>query len=331
MSCILTISRLLASAMKRIFEERLVPEELNGLRVDKVAAALFTDFSRNELGQWIKSEALLVNGETKRVKDKIFEGDVMVLRAEITVKEQWHEAEEIAFDILDEDEDVLVINKPPGLVMHPGAGNGSGTLLNGLLAHRPELEVLPRAGIVHRLDKDTSGALVIACNSLAYKKLTRMISNREIRRVYHAVCEGNLVSGVDIDRPIARDPKNRTKQVISDLGRNAYTQIRLLERYKVHTLVQAELKTGRTHQIRVHMSSLGHPLVGDRKYGAKKVLPKGISSNELEVLRSFNRQALHSASLAFEHPDTGETKEYRAAWPEDFMELVGALGGSGQF
>ncbi len=331
MWCILTISRPHASVMKRIFEKRIVPEALNGLRTDKVAAALFTDFSRNELGQWIKSEALLVNGGAKRLRDKIFEGDVMLLEAEVTDKEHWHVAEEMTLDILDEDEDVLVINKAPGVVMHPGAGNGSGTLLNGLLSHRPELKLLPRAGIVHRLDKDTSGALVIACNSLAYKELTRMISKREVKRIYHGVCEGNLVSGFDIDRPIGRDPKNRTKQVISDLGRNAFTQIRLLERYKVHTLIQAELKTGRTHQIRVHMSSLGYPLVGDRKYGAKKVLPKGINGNDLVLVRNFERQALHSAVLAFEHPRTGEQKEYRASWPEDFLGLVSALGGDERF
>ena len=331
MWCILTIYCLLASAMKRIFEERLVPEQFNGLRVDKVAAALFTDFSRNELGQWIKNDALLVNGESKKVKDKIFEGDLLVLKAEIADKEHWHVAEKMDFEVLYEDEHILLVNKPPGLVMHPGAGNGRGTLLNGLLAYRPDLKALPRAGIVHRLDKDTSGVLVIACNKLAYNKLTRMISRREVKRVYHAVCEGSLVSGFDIDRPIGRDPKNRTKQVISDLGRHAFTQIRLLERYKVHTLVQAELKTGRTHQIRVHMSSLGHPLVGDRKYGAKKLLPRGIDGNDLEVVRSFNRQALHSSFLEFEHPFSGEPVEYRASWPQDFLELAGALGGRERF
>ena len=313
--------------MKRIFEKKVVTESLNGLRLDKAAATLFADFSRNELGQWIKDEALLVNGKAKKVKEKVSEGDVLALDVELIEKESWHTAEDIPFDVLEEDEHVLVINKPPGLVMHPGAGNGSGTLLNGLLSYRPELKLLPRAGIVHRLDKDTSGVLVVAGSNVAHKRLIGMIEQREVRRIYHAVCEGALVSGFDVDRPIGRDPKNRTKQIVSDQGRNAFTTVRLLQRYQVHTLIQAELKTGRTHQIRVHMGSMGHPLVGDRKYGARKILPRSVSEKDMDVVRYFNRQALHSAVLSFEHPVSGVICENQAPWPSDLSELVGALGG----
>ena len=327
MSCILTNSCRVASAMKRIFQERVVPAELDALRADKVAASLFSDFSRSELAHWIKIGELSINGELKKGKDKLFEGDVLVLDAEIVKKEEWHKPENLDLDVVYEDDDLLVLNKPTGLVMHPGAGNGKGTLLNGLLAYRPVLESLPRAGIVHRLDKDTSGLLVVACSNAAYKKLTEMISVKALQRRYHAVCEGKLVSGFDIDRPIGRDPKNRTKQVVSMSGKEAFTEIRVMQRYSVHSLVQAELKTGRTHQIRVHLSSLGHPLVGDAKYGARRLLPKGIDQERTSIVREFKRQALHSAYLGFEHPITGEPQRFSAQWPGDFLNLVEALGG----
>ena len=313
--------------MKRIFQERVVPAELNALRTDKAAAILFSDFSRNELAQWIKMGDLSVNGETKRTKDKLFAGDILTLSVEVIKVDPWHQPERLDLDIIYEDDDLLVLNKRSGLVMHPGAGNSQGTLLNGLLAYRPSLRRLPRAGIVHRLDKDTSGLLVVACSNLAYKKLINMIAVKTLKRQYHAVCEGKLVSGLDIYRPIGRDRKNRTKQVVSAFGRKALTEIRVVQRYDAHSLVQAELKTGRTHQIRVHMSSLGHPLVGDMKYGAKRLLPKGIGEEKMRVVRQFDRQALHSARLCFHHPRTGETCRFSARWPKDFVKLVEALGG----
>ena len=189
------------------------------------------------------------------------------------------------------------------------------------------MKKLPRAGIVHRLDKDTSGVLVVATSDLAFKKLVDRIAKKEVERIYHGICEGRLVSGFDVERPIGRDPKNRVKQAVVDSGRPALTQIRILERYVTHTLVQAELKTGRTHQIRVHMSSLGHPLVGDTKYGARRILPRGMSNHELDVIRGFPRQALHAKKLAFEHPFTDDWIEHSAPWPEDFLGLVAALGG----
>ena len=327
LSCILTNSCRVASSMKRIFQERVVPVELDSLRADKAAAILFPDFSRNELSKWIKVGDLSVNGETKRAKDKLFAGDTLILSAEVLKVDAWHEPERLDLDVIYEDDDLLVLNKRSGLVMHPGAGNSDGTLLNGLLAYRPSLNVLPRAGIVHRLDKDTSGLLVVACSKLAYKELIDMIAKKSLKRRYHAVCEGKLVSGFDVNRPIGRDRKNRTKQVISSSGRESLTEIRVIQRYDTHSLVQAELKTGRTHQIRVHMSSLGHPLVGDSKYGAKRLLPKGIGEEKMRVVRQFERQALHSASLRFRHPRTGDIHQFSARWPKDFLKLVEALGG----
>jgi len=302
-----------------------VPAELAGARLDKAAAELFADFSRAELTRWINSGELTVDGRTCKPKSKLIGGEVLELQAERQIREAWHQAESLALDLLYEDEHLVVLNKPAGLVVHPGAGNPAGTLVNALLGYRAELRNLPRAGVVHRLDKDTSGVMVVAASDVAQLRLTRMIAARRIDRFYVAVCEGRMVGGRDIDKPIGRDPHVRTRQAVREDGKPALTEVRVRERYRSHTLVDAKLHTGRTHQIRVHMSSMGYPLVGDRRYGARGKVPQGAAPQLIELIHSFPRQALHAWRLCFEHPVTCEDIDIEAPWPEDFAKLAEGL------
>jgi 23S rRNA pseudouridine1911/1915/1917 synthase len=259
--------------MDRIRREARVPPELAGMRVDRAAAELFAEYSRALLARWIQDGALRVDGEAVKPKIRLVGGEQLCLDAQLEAREDWEAAEPIPFEVVYEDEYLLVIDKPVGLVVHPGAGNPRGTLVNGLLDRRPALALLPRAGIVHRLDKDTSGLLLVAATVPAQHALGRMMSRREVSRRYLAVVEGRLVGGMDIDRPIGRDPGQRTRQAVRADGRPALTRVRVLERYRVHTLVEATLETGRTHQIRVHLADAGYPLVGDGRYGARGRLP----------------------------------------------------------
>ena len=311
--------------MDSISEDKVVPAEQAGERIDKAAALLFADFSRAELSRWITSGELTVNGKTVKPREKVRGGEQLALRAQRVVREAWQEAQPMALDILYEDEHLLVINKPAGLVVHPGAGNPSGTLVNGLLNHRDTFSRLPRAGVVHRLDKDTSGVMVIAADELTQLRLSRLIEQRNISREYECVAEGRMVAGVDVDRPIGRDPHVRTRQAIVEEGKPAQTQIRVLQRYRAHTLVHARLQTGRTHQIRVHMQSIGYPLVGDRRYGAPGKLPPGSEPELIQLVQSFPRQALHAKRIAFEHPITEAEVAVEAPWPADFAGLVAGL------
>ncbi|MEQ8691691.1 MAG: RluA family pseudouridine synthase, partial [Pseudomonadales bacterium] len=252
-------------------------------------------------------------------------GETLALDAERTQREAWQEAQAIELDIVYQDEDVLVINKPVGLVVHPGAGNPSGTLVNGLLHHKAELSSLPRAGIVHRLDKDTSGLMVVAGSPAAFTVLTAAVAERTMTRQYLAICEGRMISGQDIDLPIGRDPQSRTRQAVREDGKPAFTEVRVEERFRVHTLVRAKLQTGRTHQIRVHMAHVGHPLVGDTRYGAKRRLPAGGSEALTTRLRQFPRQALHARGLGFRHPISNEWLDFVVDLPPDMSELVELL------
>ena len=303
----------------------MVPAELAGERVDKAAAQLFHEFSRAALTAWIQAGALTVDGACVKPKHKLLGGESLTLDAVLLPREDWKTAEPVPFEIVYEDADVLVINKPAGVVVHPGAGNPDGTLVNGLLHHRASLSLVPRAGIVHRLDKDTSGLLLVAANLEAHASLVRALQAREIRRGYRAVCEGVLVSGLDIDTPIGRDPVRRTLQRVRADGRPALTRVRVLERFRAHTLVAAQLETGRTHQIRVHLSSIGHPLVGDRAYGSRGRLPSGADEGLVAALRGFARQALHACELAFRHPVHGGTLQFEAPDPDDLACLLDAL------
>ena len=302
----------------------IIPEELAGLRLDQALARMFPDYSRSRLKDWLLAGAITVEGGPKRPRDAVSGGEVVEFepRAETEVRA---EPEPIALDVVYEDGDLLVVNKPAGLVVHPGAGNPGGTLMNGLLHHAPRLEEVPRAGIIHRIDKDTTGLLLIAKTLPAHTALVRQLAEREITRNYLAVCNGVLTGGGTIDQPIGRHPVDRKRMSIQQNGKPAVTHYTVLERFRAFTYISVKLDTGRTHQIRVHFAWRRHALVGDPAYGGRLALPKGASEAVIETLRRFKRQALHATRLAFEHPATGETVELEVPPPEDFQHLLGVL------
>ena len=303
-----------------------MPENLAGTRIDKALALMFPDFSRVMLSKWLKSGHVLVDAQTLSPKDKVKGGEIVCLSVLLEDIGE-HAAEALELDIIHEDDQVLVINKPAGLIVHPGAGNPAGTLLNGLLNHLPALATIPRAGIVHRLDKDTTGLMVVAKTLKAHHHLVSALQARNVTREYEAIVAGDMVSGTTIDKPIGRHPKIRTKMAIApiDRGKEAITEIRLIKRYGSYTHIKAALKTGRTHQIRVHMASMKHPLVGDKTYGGRLALPKGASDALIEALRGFKRQALHAKTLSFVHPETLAPVTYTSALPRDMQALLALL------
>jgi len=301
-----------------------VPDAAAGRRFDAVLAELFPDFSRSRLAAWIKSGDARLDGREVRPRDPVRGGETVTLNVQLDV--QTHsEPEDIALDVLYEDEHVFVINKPAGLVVHPGAGNPAGTLVNALLHRDPSLNVLPRAGIVHRLDKDTSGVMVVARTLQAHTALIEQLSSREVHRQYLAVVVGSLVSGGTANAPIDRHPRDRIRMAVREDGRDAVTHYRLRERFRAHTLLECRLETGRTHQIRVHMAHLKHPIVGDPLYGGPLKLPRGATEDLIATLRGFKRQALHAETLEFAHPVTGEPVRCTAPVPDDLIQLVRAL------
>lgn len=313
-------------------EVRIALEQA-GLRLDQAASRLFPEFSRARLQQWITSGSLLMDGRRARPKDRVNGGESLQLEAELSPEGDW-EAEAIPLDIVFEDDRILVINKPVGLVVHPAAGNRSGTLLNALLHHEPGMECIPRAGIVHRLDKDTSGLMVVAKSIAAHTRLVDAMQQREIRREYLALVEGPLTAGGTVDAPLGRHPVNRTRQAVvrGQSGKNAVTHYRIAERFRAHTLLDVRLETGRTHQIRVHMAHIGHPLVGDPAYGGRLRIPGGSGAELRDALRSFRRQALHAARLGLTHPESGEYLQWERPVPPDMATLLDVLrqdGGDG--
>ena len=314
-----------ASLMNDIEQKFQIPLEQGGQRVDKVAASLFSEFSRAELSRWLQEGALTLDGAAVKAKHKVLGGEWLHLQARQQSREAWDEPQQIPLAVLYEDEDLLLVNKPPGLVVHPGAGNRSGTLVNGLINHRRELQRLPRAGIVHRLDKDTSGIMVVAASALALRALVDGIQQRLVQRSYVAICEGVMIGGQDVDQPIGRDPKHRTRQAVRDDGKPALSHVRVRERYRAHSMVDVRLATGRTHQIRVHMQSIGFPLVGDRQYGWRRIVPRGADAETIAVLHQFPRQALHAAKLQFEHPISNQPMAFSATPPQDFVQLAEVL------
>lgn len=307
----------------RIHELRL-PAELAGLRLDQALARALPQYSRARLKSWIDLGAVQVGGRAPRGREKVLGGEHVRIEARLAAAGVVA-PEGLPLDVVFEDEALLVINKPAGLIVHPGAGNPSHTLQNALLALDPALAVVPRAGLVHRLDRDTSGLLVVARTIEAHKRLTTALAAREIERRYLAICVGVMTGGRSVDEPIGRHRTIRTRMTVRADGRPAVTHLRVLQRFRAHTLAEAQLETGRTHQIRVHLAHIGHPLVGDPVYGGRRRIPPACPPALLEALGSFKRQALHAARLRLEHPRTGRALQWEAPLPSDLAGLLAAL------
>ena len=311
----------LPSGMEQLSAE--VPLNASGKRFDAVLAELFPDFSRSRLSEWIKSGDALLDGEPRRPRDPVKGGEIATVGVRLQVETRAL-PEDIPLVVLYEDADVLVIDKPAGLVVHPGAGNPTGTLVNALVFRDPAQAELPRAGLVHRLDKDTSGVMVVAKSLRAHAGLVEQLGDREVHRQYVAIVAGAMIAGGTIDKPIGRHPTDRLRMAVVANGRPAVTHYRVRERFKAHTIVECRLETGRTHQIRVHLSSIKHPIVGDPAY-TRLTLPKGASPELTARLHAFKRQALHAERLSFVHPISGDTITCEAPPPADFLALAAQL------
>lgn len=296
-----------------------------GQRLDQAIAELFSDFSRSRLKDWLLDGKVQVDGEVvTKPRTKVMGGEVIVLHAELEDEERW-EAQDIPLDIVYEDDDIIVINKPRGFVVHPGAGTPDGTVLNALLHHFPDIAEVPRAGIVHRLDKDTTGLMVVAKTVPAQTRLVRALQKRNITREYEAIAIGRMTAGGRVEQPIGRHSTKRTLMAVAPLGKPAVTHYRVAEHFREHTRIRLRLETGRTHQIRVHMAYLQHPLLGDTAYGGRARIPRGATPELAEKIRQFDRQALHAVMLKFEHPITGEELEFHAPVPDDMVAMGDAL------
>ncbi|MDZ7923265.1 MAG: 23S rRNA pseudouridine(1911/1915/1917) synthase RluD [Marinagarivorans sp.] len=314
--------------MQQISTQALVPVLVKGQRFDAIAVQLFPDYSRGQLQSWIKAGELTVDGHTKKPNAKLVGGEKLSLNATLVDVNAWL-PEDIAIDVVFEDAHILVINKPAGLVVHPAAGNYTGTLLNALLHHYPASALIPRAGIVHRLDKDTTGLMVVAKTLQAQNNLVQQLQARTASRRYFAIAIGELKKGGVVDAAIGRDPKNRIRMAVvsAENGKEAITHYDIAARYPHFTLLKLKLDTGRTHQIRVHMAHLGYGLVGDTTYKGRGINLSKLREPVREVLASFNRQALHAAELGLLHPVSGEYSEWKVPLPADFSHLMAVLSG----
>lgn len=304
--------------------EASVPDEWAGERLDQVLARLFSDFSRSRLQGWLKDGQILINGESRRAKDKVIGGEQVELRVMLNSENDW-EAEDIPLEIVYEDEQIIVVNKAAGMVVHPAAGNYSGTMLNALLHYAPELEAIPRAGIVHRLDKDTSGLLVVARTLSSQKSLVEQLQQRRFLREYDAIVMGTVTAGGSIDQPIGRHPVNRKRMAVVSNGKPAVSHYRVSERFRLHTKLTVKLETGRTHQIRVHMAYIHHPLLGDPVYAGRFKIPSASDEIFVDTLKNFKRQALHARHLGLVHPASNEFIEWEKEAPDDMIKLQAIL------
>lgn len=282
------------------------------------------DYSRSKIQDWIRLGFIQLNDSVPKPKAKVYIGDVLRFDIPPTTK-IYDQPERVEFDIIYQDEHVFVVNKPAGLVVHPAAGNESGTLLNGLLFLDPSLEQLPRAGIVHRLDKETTGVMVVARTLKAHASLVDALQLREVKREYVAITQGVVTAGRTIDEPIGRHPVDRKRMAVREDGKPAVTHFTAREKYRAYTLIDVRLETGRTHQIRVHMAHLRYPLLGDPVYGGRLAIPAGITPALEQRIRSFKRQALHARRLSFAHPESGEMMSFEAPIPQDMAQMIDAL------
>jgi 23S rRNA pseudouridine1911/1915/1917 synthase len=302
-----------------------IPESLSGLRVDQALAQLFSEYSRGQLTKWIKAGDVLLNQQICRPKDAVRTGDQIEIAAQQVIHDDNWKAEPIALDIIYEDEEVLIINKAAGMVVHPGAGNQNGTMVNALLAHAPQLIHVPRAGIVHRIDKDTTGLLMVAKTLQAHHSLISQLQQRSVIREYQAIACGVFTAGGTVDEPIGRHHIDRKRMAVTQNGKIAVTHYRVEERFRAHTHLRCKLETGRTHQIRVHMAHIRHPLLGDPLYGGRFKIPKGMTESCLAALLNIRRQALHAGLLGFDHPATGEPVSWQIPLPADMQRLLEVL------
>ena len=307
-----------------------INESQLGQRLDQALAELFPDYSRSRIKEWILDDRVQVNGRlVNKPKEKMLGGEQVSIDALID-EDMRFEPQNLPLNIVYEDDDILVINKPRDFVVHPGAGNPDGTVLNALLYHYPDIADVPRAGIVHRLDKDTTGLMVVAKTVPAQTRLVESLQLREITREYEAVANGRMTAGGKVEEPISRHPTKRTHMAVNPMGKPAVTHYRVMEHFRAHTRLRLRLETGRTHQIRVHMAHINHPLVGDQLYGGRPRPLKGASDEFRDALREFDRQALHATMLRLYHPITGIQMEWHAPIPDDMVKLIEVLKADAQ-
>jgi len=302
-----------------------VSEQFAGQRLDAALASMFPDYSRSRLQQWIRDGRVLLDGELVKPRTRLAGDEVLELNIIPESRPDEFRPQAIALDIVYEDEAIIVLDKPAGLVVHPAAGHADGTLVNALLHFDADLARVPRAGIVHRLDKDTTGLMVVARNLRAHKHLVEELQQRTVKREYQAVVQGVVTAGGAVDAPIGRHTRDRVRMCVRDDGKPATTHYRVIRRFRDHTHVQFQLESGRTHQIRVHMQYIRHPIVGDPVYGGRQRIPSRADTALIELLRNFKRQALHAFRLSLRHPESGEQLSWRSALPEDMAQLLAAL------
>ncbi|MBV8803230.1 MAG: 23S rRNA pseudouridine(1911/1915/1917) synthase RluD [Gammaproteobacteria bacterium] len=306
-----------------------IPDHLGGMRLDQALATFLPQFSRTQIQEWIKEGNVTVEKKKWKARDTVLGGELITIDAMRKAQPVW-DAQPIDLNIIYEDEAIIIVNKSAGMVVHPAAGNYENTLLNALLHHAPTLQQLPRAGILHRLDKNTTGLLIIAKTYEALQHLSKQLKNHEIIRIYQAIAFGLMTSGGTINEPIGRHPVQRKRMAVIETGKEAVTHYRIVERYRAYTRLKVQLETGRTHQIRVHMAYIRHPLLGDSVYGGRLQLPKGASQDLIQELRTFKRQALHASELSITHPITNKIMTWNAPLPDDMEKLIKVLKSDAQ-